>query len=415
MLQTTTRRGDDALISVLLSFYVIWKMPIVAIYTNTYIAMLLLVMMFALLLLKDSDFLNHAPAIFGAAIACMTVTLITDLSLNMGLLNSVWAAFLDLLPMTLGAVMIYKKMDRQIKLLVPILIVVYVITTVTTYNGLQEFPMASRELATGSVDYGPYYARNIGGFNFIYSLVVLHPMFICILWGRRKRVLSIALSVLIGLCIFESKYTMAALTFMVSCIAYFIPMKKDKKDASVRLFLILIFAIVVYVLAPAILNRLAKLEILEASADKLEDIADMLQGEEADFLGTQLRQQAYERSWKTFLASPVWGTRLMSFGFSGGHSYILDTMANWGVIGLGLILYTLRKVAQYYKRITENTTIYYFVMLSLILAVVLSILNSHFWPYELGFIIPIFVYYSINITGKKADDTTDTEDARSVL
>ncbi len=406
MIQTNPhKKGNEQLVSILLAFYVIWKTPFVALYTNTYIAMLLLLALFALLLMKDISYPNYAHAIFGAANVYLLFTLIEELCSKTELLLAGWTAFLAYLPLVLGSLLIYHKMEKQIKMLVPLLLLIYAVTSVTTYLGLQEFPTASRELATGSVNYAPYYARNIGGFTFIYSLVVLHPIFICVLRSLKRLLLCVALSILFGLCIFESKYAIASLTFMISCLSYFIPVGINAKFTKQRVYFVLLFLVTAFFLAPNILLWLSEQEIFADISDKLESLAFLLQGKETSLENTLARQEVYEVSWEAFLSAPILGTRLSSTGISGGHSYILDTMAYWGLAGLAVILFVLKRIARFYRQIAAKTTVYLFVMMSFVLAIVLSALNSMFWPYELGFIIPVMAYYALNHTQKASDET----------
>ena len=404
VLQRSQNNKSDLLIKLLLVFYVVWKMPIVALYTNTYLAMIALVLLM-IQLFKDGDFLYKAPMMFAAAIAMLLITMI-DLSQQVeNWFNIVWSCFLDFLPMILGAVLIYYKKDNLIRTVVPVLLITYVITCITTYNGLQEYPMASRELATGSVDYAPYYAKNIGGFNFIYSLVILHPMFVCVLWGHKKKILSIALTVLIGICIMESRYTTAALTFLISCVAYVLPTQEGRKNNVARWILIVLIMVVVYAMAPAILDRLAETEALEASSDKLKDIAKMLRGESTDTESFMNREKAYEQSWKGFLRSPIWGCEIMTgiYSYNGGHSYVLDMLAKWGVLGILPVIYALRLILKYYRQMSKGHAVFYCMLLSYGLLLVLIFLNASFWSYEAGFLVPVFAYYAMMLERKPED------------
>lgn len=396
VLERSQNNKSDRLIKILLVFYVVWKMPIVALYTNTYLAMIALVLLM-IQLFKDGDFLHKAPMMFAAAIAMLLITMI-DLSQRVeNWFNIVWTCFLDFLPMILGVVLVHYRKDHLIKTVVSVILITYTITCITTYQGLQEFPMASRELATGSVDYAPYYAKNIGGFHFIYSLVILHPMFVCVLWGHKKKIFSIIMTVLIGLCIIESRYTTGALTFFISCAAYVLPTQEGRKNNAARWVLIVLIMIVVYAMAPAILNWLAEMEALEASADKLKDIAKTLQGESADTESFMNREKAYEESWKGFLRSPIWGCEIMTgiYGYNGGHSYVLDMLAKWGVIGILPVIYALRLILRHYRQMSNGHAVFYFMLLSYGIMLMLIFLNATFWSFELGFIIPVFAYYAL--------------------
>lgn len=412
MEKTLRTRSSEILLTLVLSFYVIWQMPIVALYTNTYMAMIVLVLLFVTIFLKGDTILVHTPKIMIAGLCGMLLTLFNRMILRDNLLNTVWAAFLELLPMGLGVMLIRKRMGAQLKVLVPVILLAYAVTLVTTYIGLQEYPMASRELATSSVDYAKYYAKNIGGFHFIYAIVVLHPMIICLLRMKNKKLLCAAYSVLIGTCIIASQYTMATLGFIISCGAYLFPTDKSRSAVGVRMFLLVVAATVALIMAPVILELLAEQEVLEASADKLKDAARVLRGQEVDNYGTRNRQWAYEYSWKQFLAAPLFGSMFTSARDSGGHSYVLDNMSRWGMVGLSVIVYIFIQVQRFYKELTGQTTVFYFAMFSMVMAIVFCIMNPHSWPYELGFVIPVIIYYILGDQNGDDEEISEVKEKR---
>lgn len=392
---------NNVFITVLLVFYVLWRMPIVSYYVNTYVAMMALVSLTVLVAFYDTKYFTKTPSVIVALIPFLLLTIgdqyLMGIQTSNSALNVIWLIFLDIMPVFVGCLIIYNEMDFAIKVLVPTIIASHVITGFTTYLGLLRFPEASRIMATGGTHFERYYVYNIGGFAFVYALVLLHPLFVGYFKLRNKYILSILTTAITGFCVFESAYTTAALLFILSCVAYFLPTKDGKKMNKTRVALIVAFLVVVLIMLPAFLEALSEWEPLERSSEKLKDLAGMLQGKETEGQALESRQEVYQKSWEIFKSSPIIGFGL--FGEkTGGHSYFLDTLAKWGLIGFTVIIVFFLSFFNEYKRLSNGSFVYYYALLFFVLLIILCGLNPKIWLYQLGFVVPLFLYHMENKT-----------------
>lgn len=380
----------DLILSAFMVFYVVWKMPIVALYTNTYIAMGLLVL-FTIYVFFTLDIVSRFPVLFVAMTLYLLLMVLDIFSTGRNILNSFWALFLDLFPIFIGYILIREKNTTVISVTMWAFIITYAITALTTIIGLQSDPMASRILATAGANYEKYYSRNIGGFGFIYILSLTHPLFIAFLRKRKHLLICIGYSILCGICVFASSYTYAALAFISSCIAYIFPVAKGKKLSKKTLALLIAGMLLAVSFAPAILRSISQWDALDMSSEKLEDLANMLEGKETNHEDTDMRIMFYTRSWETFLKSPIWGGKLTG-SRSGGHSAILDIMADWGIIGLSALAFIYVECYKFYKRLSKSGNSFYFSTLTFVIAVVLALLNPYIFTLALGITIPFTIY-----------------------
>ena len=375
-----------------MAFYVLWQMPIVAIYMNTYVAMIILVVSFILVVFATRYY--RVPL-------TLTITMLVYMLLSflifefrgMSILNNVWSQFLIFWPIVIGIQIVLHKLDWVVKITVPLIIITQVITIITTYLGLEIFPEASRLLATGqNVDL--YYRYNIGGFSFIYSLAILHPIVVGILRIKGRNLLCVLYTVITALCVFRSAYTLAALLFIISCVAYVLPLSVDKRKIKNRMVLIVICLILVLVFIPTILDSLARWDLLEGSSSKIQDIANIFRGEETQDNDTSARMSAYMESFEAIWDSAFMGSVILNGKEqSGGHSFILDYIANWGILGIGIIASLYGSFHKVYKHLSAKKEIYGFVILSLVLSFVLAIVNPKFDFEIFGLMIPFMIRY----------------------
>lgn len=387
------RTKEYKLIKWLLVFYVVWKtMPIVALYMNTYVAMLLLVIAVFAMLLSAHSFNVHK-------VALLSTVLLTFMGfMELGaegktFLNSVWSSFLMIFPIFMGCMLVVNKMDRVIRTIVPLIYICSIISAFTTYLGLAIFPEASRILATTTDEYLIYYKYNLGGFNIIYMLVAIHPIVVGMLRTRNKKTLSIVYTVVCGLCVFRSAYALAAMFYLASCVVYIFPVSGDISRAKKWVKIVVIGLIVAMFFAPAILDSLAEWDLLEDSADKMRDVARILRGGQGVVQDTEARQDTYSESLETFLKYPLTGTIFLDADGIGEHSFVFDAMGYWGIWGLIVVVAFYFSLLRMYKRFTGKSPIYYCAILSLIISIALSVLNSKTWPYELGFATPLCIRY----------------------
>jgi hypothetical protein len=106
----------------------------------------------------------------------------------------------------------------------------------------------------------------------------------------------------------------------------------------------------------------------------------------------------YRLSFTTFLQHPLFGTFLSGGGGVGGHSYILDILGRYGLLGATLLYFMYRKIYYYFVAPFKDKPGYGFVLWTFLQAILLSVLNPGMWLNVLTLIVPIFV---CNIYGNR--------------
>ncbi len=396
---------SDWMLSLLLLFYIFWKtVPIFAYYCSTYIAMALLVCLFILLFLGSRIQANKVPILI-VPVICYLLLLAAELLVikNGDPFYALWDVFLCGLALLSGYLVIIRKNERVMTRLIWGMIIAYTITAATTYIGTLFFPQASRAMTAEPALFNLYYPYNIGGFGFIYSLVLLHPFFVFFLRKMNKTLPAVVVTVISGLCVVESEFATAALLFLVSCIVYFFPSQGSLQTVKRRIGFIVLFLIIVFVFLPAILNWISEWPILEGSAEKIADIANMLQGKETVGEDTELRRNMYLASWNSFLENPILGTSFFASEKGGGHSFFMDLLARWGLVGLAIVCALGGCLWKWYRTLSQRTVVGYVAVLSFAMVIILQILNPTFWSFELGFAIPLFLFVTADRERQEAE------------
>ena len=201
-------------------------MPILSIfissYLTTYAYMILAVCLLGFILLSGGlDRINSmAYMIFPFAVyVVLTLFINTESILIWG-----YKSMIFLMPVILGYYYINYRPENM-GIFAKFLIFAIVITAVTTIIGVIRYPEASRILATiaesDDVEAIEYWWNNIGGYDFVYTCVLLYPIVILAYKVKRINRLTfiMAFILLMALVIF-SEYTTALLLVVITSILY---------------------------------------------------------------------------------------------------------------------------------------------------------------------------------------------------
>lgn len=284
--------------------------------------------------------------------------------------------------------------QEKIRIGVKILVCVSIITTVTTIVGCAMYPEASRILASvdsKDVESSLYDWRNIGGYSFVYLMVLLHPLLI-LAYKRRKIKLSKALigTVLIFVLAIFSEYTTALLLVLITSILYF--SGKTFKISN------LIFLLILAILAVTVFSEFFSI-FLNNLADKVnsENIAYRLRALAGGRTGIENSEDnrigLYENSFKTFLNNPLIGTCLNGGGGIGGHSFILDFMAQYGIVGLIVMVLMYITIYKYFFAPYKKKKEVGYILWVFIQAIILSTINTGAWLSVLTFFTPLILKF----------------------
>lgn len=266
-------------------------------------------------------------------------------------------------------------------------------TAITTNFGLIRFPYAARVLATISssqdataITYNWY---NIGGFEFIYFMVLLYPILIMAYKQRRVNLIfTIVGTVLIFATTILSEYTTALLLLIISSSLFLVKRDLRKKDVFILLLIAVLFVVYFNDYVSQFLSYVGTLIGSETMSERLNALAGGQAGLEAS---ESNRIFLYRRSISTFFSHPLLGTFLSGGGGLGGHSFILDTLGKYGLIGVALLFFMYRKVFKCFVQPFENEAGYGFVLWTFVQAILLSCVNTGMWLDVIAMMMPILV------------------------
>ncbi|MGV8093744.1 MAG: hypothetical protein AB2L24_17940 [Mangrovibacterium sp.] len=309
-----------------------------------------------------------------------------------------YKSILIFLPIFLSIYLISTNNYKLIRLLIITTLFFLTVTSITSIHGLIEFPIASRQLATGMKN-DPnaliYAKMNIGGFTLVYMIPVILPMIVAMFRYKRLKLNSVLFFTLpLVYFVYKSQYTIAIISLLIVIIGLFIFNKYSYKRFILITFFILLFFLFI---GPEVFDSFRK--VIDAQSyevsTRLNAIFDLANEGESDSEALVGRQLAYLESIKTFISSPIFGGRFFNTGIIGGHSFILDMIASYGLFGiLALFMFYVHILGNFYKKYKPQPC-YGYMILSFLISLFLSVLNTSLNIFVIGFFVPI-VAYSIN-------------------
>lgn len=273
---------------------------------------------------------------------------------------------------------------------------IYIGTAITTYVGCLSDPGVSRFLATTDASndplYGLYMSQNIGGFKFVYTLVLFIPLLIGCIKNKMKGTLIYIFTLLLFIvAIIETQYAAAVLLALVSLILFAAPRNFTKQKT--RVFLILIGIVLLFgrVFLLSLLSFIAGKTDSQLISERFADISNIISGGEVNSGGTDVEARAslYQKSIDSFLNSPLIGN--WDYSSIGGHSFFFDNIALYGLIGV--IAYMLIWTTIYKIYLKENAGYEWrgYFDFAIIVSIVLSVLNPIVVFDFICLILPVFI------------------------
>ena len=236
----------------------------------------------------------------------------------------------------------YSLKPNTQKIILQIALIAMMITSYTTIIGLETFPFAARELA-GAADQhlrDTYMLMNIGGFEFIYALVLAIPIVMWMIENTRgiQKVLNIVVLISFLYCIYMSSYATALIIAFSVLWLMVLSMNPEAKPLLILFGVLFIVMICTGLLAELVLWMRSFVES-DYVADRLLQVAQLLQGTSANDVDTDTTNERLvlmQNAWDGFVQSPLWGNNIVSWNKSvlSGHSFVLDILSASGVLGL---------------------------------------------------------------------------------
>lgn len=298
------------------------------------------------------------------------------------------------------------KARRLLKLAVAF----YAITISTTYIGNIVFPQASRLMATftsNDATYKLYTLYNIGGFSFVYEVALLVPLLVYFIKSKRlNKVLGTVILVVIGMFFLNVEYTAALVLFLASVSLLFVPRLTVRKVITI-VVVVIILALLLGGVVADLLDGLSDLLPSSTMAARLDYFAKVLRGEDVgETEGSGDRMALYSKAINEFIDSKFMGTWGTTEGSE--HSFILDSLAKYGIIGIGTLLLTYTVIYKGFVGAHKSKDYYPYLVWMYIMALFLAVLNPKLNQYVFIFMIPLFArvvdYYKAK--GGKVDENS---------
>ena len=371
---------------------------VVSRYASTYLYMLLALCLFVEIVGKD---LNYY-------VSFLLPMIVYELLIYTNTSNSIimwgYQALLLILPIIIS-VDLGREGPFEINRTSKVLLFALFVTSLTTIVGCRIYPNAARTLATISDSQDElnvlYSFANIGGYTFVYELVLLYPLLI---YAYKRGLLStsmtVILSVVVGLVAISSEYTTALLLFIISSCLYFVKKDFTIKDAITLAILGIIFIVIFDTVISSLLLKLADVIESDAISYRLETLAG---GSEALEASEDNRILLYGMSLSSFFNSPLWGKMLGASGSIGGHSQILDALGNYGLIGGLTLFFIYRRIYNYFYEPVMHKAGDGYIFWMFFQAVFLSTINTGLFLEVLAFYGPLL----FNVINLKLEDRNE--------
>jgi hypothetical protein len=386
--------GDNLRISAIVFMIAYSIMPFVAIavstYLTTYLYMAVSLLIFILIVMeRKQESFNEVLATTGPFLVYGILTYFTNTD-SIALWG--YQLLLFIMPIIVS-VYVLRYHECECSHYAKVIIISIVITIITTAIGLENNPGASRWLATVQTSDDPrlimYSWKNIGGYGFVYTLVLMYPLLVLAFKKRKITFFKTALIVLLMLsCLMLAEYTIAIVLFVATTTLFF--MKKDLqlKDITVFIAITILFMFIFSKAMSNIVKSIANNIDSNIISSRLNDLSDGAEGLQKS---NDKRFSIYMMSLNTFFRHPF-GT-FISTGRSafGGHSFILDFLAQYGIFGLLTLIYMYRKIYYLFYYKYRNKEDYGYIVWIFSQAVLLSILNTGMWVNILALYIPVIL------------------------
>jgi hypothetical protein len=272
-----------------------------------------------------------------------------------------------------------------------------VIVSITTIFGLLKYPMASRHLAGGGTEElnNTYNRMNIGGYSTVYSIEILLPIYYGYFSLQKKKGFPTFLLILFNTVIFLSQYIIASILAIITFFAAILFFgKRAKRNLSILLFIVAIFAVLWYPISTALsfVSDYLLSKNMNSASERILLISGFMKGKgwSGDAEG---RLELYGVSAKSFFENPFTGNLFFKSSV-GGHSEILDSLCS---VGLPIFLLILSFFCLFFKDslsfVCKPNKKY--IYMSILLFVLIALFNTVFSSPSIGlavFLAPIFVF-----------------------
>ena len=307
----------------------------------------------------------------------------------------------------------YKKQWDELKIIVPVVLILLIIFNFRTYFALLQDPALARQLVRDDENMYQYLRQGIGGYSLIYPQVCVFPALLqWTISAFNKNKLYFALGAVTVcsfiLVIFNAGYSIAIFTTAIGVFLLLF----YKGNSAVKAFFValIIFVTIMYLILNVEGFRNWILETFPSRAvhNKINDL--MASAESGDASGSiAARMTRYAASVRRIFIYPVIGALWRDSG--GGHSAVLDTFAKYGLWGGAIYCFMIYFVPVSYKRKYENRYIRRTCNATLVAIMTVSILDSFSYAFAgmLMLVLPLYLEYILEWTGDNYENSLDSK------
>lgn len=296
---------------------------------------------------------------------------------------------------------------KSMKIITLSFLLCFSVTAITTYMGCLQFPDAARIQANGNfVENNPdivamYKSMNIGGFIFVYTTVPMIPL---LLYSYKTEMfnkwLLLAFIILLSITIYKSQYATASLLVLTSLLFMLLPLNLTSKNIRKRIFITCILAVLCLPALSLCFEFLANNVESEILSQRFQELSLFSHSEKTLDSDSDLgeRLQLWTSSFRGFLEHPITGCYVLgkteTLKWLGGHSFILDAMCRFGILGLFLIVLMFKRIYNLFLLPYKHHPIYVYAYIAYWINVVQCLLNPTTAEIILIFLLPLFVVIS---------------------
>ena len=205
------------------------------------------------------------------------------------------------------------------------------------------------------------------------------PLFFVILFAVAEFVLAV-----------NTEYTISLMLILFSSLMFLLPRDLTPKQFIIISVVGLVVVITFSSLVAVLMDHIGNLIGNKIMAEKMSSV---FSGREAMEAMEDRRMVRYMTSVETFLKNPLFGC-FTDGNFKskiGGHSFILDNLAKYGVIGITLMFFMYKQIFKMFYKPLANIMGFGFVTWLFVQPIVLSALNPGMWLDNLCLFAPILL------------------------
>lgn len=288
---------------------------------------------------------------------------------------------------------------RELRLLVIFGFVCVACSAAMTFSGLQVVEAGARALAGASGEgadldtIGEAVEAGIGTYGHVYGMgLLIFPVLACTKFMPiPMKVFFTVLMILFLLTAYKAAFSILLIGIFLAGVLYLITKFGGRPSVLKIVGVVSIIVLVTFVANPKMVSFLqAPLQSLVGMTSQMEyqsridSVIDMVSGDQDSYAA--FRADLYWKSWSVFLKHPLFGIgNYYSLNDemldTGGHSMVFDTLAVWGIFGLGVFILIF---------------VYYYRYMQVMSSVVLGF---KWWPAYYIFLLPFSAIAFINPIG----------------